>query len=39
MSDNLNDLRLITFPGAPNLPIFAADENGYFSEFGLRRRS
>ncbi len=35
MSDNLNDLRLITFPGAPNLPIFAADENGYFSEFGL----
>ena len=36
MSENLNDLSLITFPGAPNLPIFAADENGYFREFGLR---
>lgn len=29
------NLRVIAFPGAPNLPIFAAIELGYFAEFGV----
>ena len=29
-------IELITFPGAPNLPIFAALEKGYFAEQGLQ---
>ncbi len=28
-------IELICFPGAPNLPIFAAQEHGYFSEQGV----
>jgi ABC-type nitrate/sulfonate/bicarbonate transport system substrate-binding protein len=34
MSD-LKPVRIIAFPGAPNLPTFAAVEQGYFSEEGL----
>ena len=29
------EVELITFPGAPNLPIFAALEKGYFDRHGL----
>ena len=29
------DLKMICFPGAPNLPIFVAQEKGYFAEAGL----
>ncbi len=29
-------LRVIAFPGAPNLPVFAADEKGYFADEGLK---
>lgn len=29
-------LELIVFPGAPNLPIFVAQEQGYFERAGLR---
>jgi ABC-type nitrate/sulfonate/bicarbonate transport system substrate-binding protein len=29
------NLRVIAFPGAPNLPIFAAIELGFFGEFGV----
>jgi ABC-type nitrate/sulfonate/bicarbonate transport system substrate-binding protein len=29
------DLRVIAFPGAPNLPIFAAMEEGWFREAGV----
>jgi len=28
-------VRLIAFPGAPNLPIFAARENGFFEDRGI----
>ncbi|MEM6496026.1 MAG: ABC transporter substrate-binding protein [Pseudomonadota bacterium] len=28
-------VKLIAFPGAPNLPIFAAQENNYFAESGI----
>ena len=28
-------VKLIAFPGAPNLPIFAAEENGYFADAGI----
>ena len=28
-------VKLIAFPGAPNLPIFAAQEHGYFTEVGI----
>ncbi len=28
-------VKLIGFPGAPNLPIFAAQENNYFAEAGI----
>ena len=31
----MKTIELITFPGAPNLPIFAALEHGYFAEQGL----
>ena len=34
MSD-LKPVRIIAFPGAPNLPTFAAIEQGYFAEEGL----
>jgi len=34
MSD-LKPVRIIAFPGAPNLPTFAAIEEGYFTEEGL----
>lgn len=34
MSD-LKTVRVIAFPGAPNLPTFAAIERGYFAEEGL----
>ena len=29
------DLRIIAFPGAPNLPVFAAMEQGYFADAGI----
>ena len=29
------DLKLICFPGAPNLPIFVAQDNGYFEKAGV----
>jgi ABC-type nitrate/sulfonate/bicarbonate transport system substrate-binding protein len=29
------DLKIIAFPGAPNLPVFAALEHGYFAAEGL----
>jgi ABC-type nitrate/sulfonate/bicarbonate transport system substrate-binding protein len=29
-------IELIAFPGAPNLPIFAAQEQGFFEEAGVR---
>ena len=29
------NLKLICFPGAPNLPIFAAQEQGFFADAGL----
>lgn len=31
----MKSIDLITFPGAPNLPIFAGIENGYFADRGL----
>lgn len=31
----MTDLKLICFPGAPNLPIFAAIEKGWFADFGV----
>jgi ABC-type nitrate/sulfonate/bicarbonate transport system substrate-binding protein len=31
----MTDLRLICFPGAPNLPIFVAQEKGFFAEAGV----
>ena len=34
MSDHA-DLSIIAFPGAPNLPVFAALEQGFFAEQGL----
>lgn len=30
------DLKIIAFPGAPNLPVFAALEHGYFAAEGLQ---
>lgn len=35
MSITSNILNLIAFPGAPNLPIFSALEQGFFSEAGV----
>ncbi|WP_114966428.1 ABC transporter substrate-binding protein [Alkalilacustris brevis] len=35
MSDTPQPLRVIAFPGAPNLPTFAAIEKGYFAQAGL----
>jgi len=32
----LTTLELIAFPGAPNLPIFAAAEHGYFADEGIK---
>ena len=32
----LTNLDLICFPGAPNLPIFAAQEKGFFAEAGIQ---
>ena len=34
MSD-IRQLKVIAFPGAPNLPIFAAQQHGYFAEEGI----
>ena len=31
----MTPVRLIAFPGAPNLPIFAALEQGYFEQAGV----
>jgi ABC-type nitrate/sulfonate/bicarbonate transport system substrate-binding protein len=31
----MEDLKIIAFPGAPNLPLFAAIEHGYFKDAGL----
>jgi ABC-type nitrate/sulfonate/bicarbonate transport system substrate-binding protein len=35
MAKTLDDLKIIAFPGAPNLPLFAALEHGFFTEAGL----
>ena len=35
MSSSHNVLRVIAFPGAPNLPVFAAIEHGFFAENGV----
>lgn len=35
MNDQSKRLRVIAFPGAPNLPIFAAQEHGYFADEGV----
>ena len=35
VSDNPAAIDLIAFPGAPNLPIFAAREKGFFEEAGV----
>ena len=32
----LTELDLICFPGAPNLPIFAAQEKGFFEQAGIQ---
>jgi ABC-type nitrate/sulfonate/bicarbonate transport system substrate-binding protein len=32
---DIRQLKVIAFPGAPNLPIFAAQQNGYFAEEGI----
>jgi ABC-type nitrate/sulfonate/bicarbonate transport system substrate-binding protein len=32
----MNDIKLIVFPGAPNLPIFVAREKSFFAEAGAR---
>ena len=32
----MNDVNLIAFPGAPNLPLFTAIEKGYFEAAGVR---
>jgi len=34
--DGNSELRIIAFPGAPNLPIFSAIERGLFAEEGLK---
>src|ERR1700754_1299100 len=34
-NDALKTVRVIAFPGAPNLPTFAAIERGFFREEGL----
>ena len=34
-SADLTPLRIIAFPGAPNLPVFAAIEQGWFAEEGI----
>jgi ABC-type nitrate/sulfonate/bicarbonate transport system substrate-binding protein len=31
----MTNIKLICFPGAPNLPIFVADEKGWFKDAGL----
>ena len=31
-----SEIKVIAFPGAPNLPIFAALDNGYFEEEGVQ---
>lgn len=33
--DSRSEIRVIAFPGAPNLPTFAAIEQGFFAEEGL----
>ncbi len=33
--NTLADVKIIAFPGAPNLPVFAALEQGYFAQEGL----
>jgi ABC-type nitrate/sulfonate/bicarbonate transport system substrate-binding protein len=32
----MQSIELIAFPGAPNLPIFAAEQQGWFAEEGIR---
>jgi ABC-type nitrate/sulfonate/bicarbonate transport system substrate-binding protein len=32
---SVQEIKVIAFPGAPNLPVFAALEHGYFSEQGI----
>jgi ABC-type nitrate/sulfonate/bicarbonate transport system substrate-binding protein len=35
-ADTLTTVRVIAFPGAPNLPTFAADAQGFFAREGLK---
>lgn len=35
MTENPVDLKIIAFPGAPNLPLFAAMQRGFFAAAGL----
>ncbi|OYV60380.1 MAG: ABC transporter substrate-binding protein [Acidocella sp. 21-58-7] len=35
MAKDLHPIKILAFPGAPNLPVFAAREKGFFSEAGL----
>ena len=35
MEARKNVLKVIAFPGAPNLPIFAAMEHGFFADSGV----
>jgi len=35
MNSSLHNLRVIAFPGAPNLPVFAAMEFGFFADNGV----
>ena len=31
-----SEIKVVAFPGAPNLPIFAALDNGYFKDEGVQ---
>ena len=35
-ADSLTTIRVIAFPGAPNLPVFAAEAEGFFARQGLK---
>jgi ABC-type nitrate/sulfonate/bicarbonate transport system substrate-binding protein len=36
MTEALTDLKILAFPGAPNLPLFAALDRGFFEAAGLK---
>jgi ABC-type nitrate/sulfonate/bicarbonate transport system substrate-binding protein len=35
MTEKLQDLKIIAFPGAPNLPVYAAIDHGFFKDAGI----